>query len=177
MPTLDLTQSEENEVAADTHNVSSRRSTLPYGDHDEHETTEFSVKPSSGVGRHTYNGSVSRSTFVISEPTDKNNVHENDAGGSGLPSGGFGASSAAPPSAPAVSGSFAFVVQDEGLDEKESDSDIVIRLQESKLDVQDKAAAAQADAILADAIVARVAAKLRAEMTQLLSLSQGVAVA
>ena len=97
-----------------------------------------------------------------------------------MSSGGFGASSAAPPSAPAVSGSFAFVVQDEGLDEKESDSDIVIRLQESKLDVQDEAAAAQADAIFdreADAIVARVAAKLRAEMTQLLSLSQGVAVA
>jgi hypothetical protein len=47
--------------------------------------------------------------------------------------------------------------------------------------VQDKAAAAQADAILADAIVARVAAKLRAElscvMTQLLAVSQGVAVA
>jgi hypothetical protein len=55
VPTLDLTQSEENAVAADTHNVSSRRSTLPYGDHDEHETTEFSVKPSSGVGRHTSN--------------------------------------------------------------------------------------------------------------------------
>ena len=98
-----------------------------------------------------------------------------------MSSGGFGASSAAPPSAPAVSGSFALVVQDEGLDEKESDSDIVIRLQESKLDVQDEAAAAQADAILADAIVARVAAKLRAklraEMTQLLAVSQGVAVA
>ena len=51
------------------------------------------------------------------------------------------------------------------------------------LDTGDKAAAAQADAILADAIVARVAAKLRAdakfraEMTQLLSLSQKVAVA
>ena len=45
------------------------------------------------------------------------------------------------------------------------------------LDTGDKAAAAQADAILADAIVARVAAKLRAEMTQLLALSQGVAVA
>ena len=48
------------------------------------------------------------------------------------------------------------------------------------LDTGDKAAAAQADAIFdrkADAIVARVAAKLRAEMTQLLSLSQGVAVA
>jgi hypothetical protein len=44
-------------------------------------------------------------------------------------------------------------------------------------DTGDKAAAAQADAILADAIVARVAAKLRAEMTQLLALSQGVAVA
>jgi hypothetical protein len=151
---------------------------LPDGDQEEHETTEFSVKPSSGVGRHTSNGSVSRSTFVLSEPSDKNDVHENDAGGSGLSSGGFGASLAAPPSAPAVSG--AFVVQDEGLDEKESDSDIVIRLQESKLDVQDEAAAAQADAIFdrkADAIVARVAAKLRAEMTQLLSLSQGVAVA
>ena len=69
----------------------------------------------------------------------------------------------------------------EGLDEKESDSDIVIRLQESKLDVRDKAAAAQADAILADAIVARVAAKLRAElscvMPQLLAVSQKVAVA
>ena len=47
-------------------------------------------------------------------------------------------------------------------------------------DTGDEAAAAQADAIFdreADAIVARVAAKLRAEMTQLLSLSQGVAVA
>jgi hypothetical protein len=201
---------------------------------------------------------VSRSTFVISEHSDKNDVHENDAGGSGLSSGGFGASSAAPPSAPAVSGSFAFVVQDEGLDEKESDSDIVILLQDSTLDAErekdilmrvsasstglqvragvlselkrrgarkklqrlcylgkdlkdddvvgavqknapspwgyahtvvcmclakdtgDEAAAAQADAIFdrkADAIVARVAAKLRAEMTQLLSLSQGVAVA
>jgi len=68
----------------------------------------------------------------------------------------------------------------EGLDEKESDSDIVIRLQESKLDVQDEAAAVQADAIFAreaDAIVARVAAKFRAEMAQLLSLSQEVAVA
>jgi hypothetical protein len=59
VPTLDLTQSEENEVAADTHNVSSRRSTLPYGDHEEHETTEFSVSPGSGVGRHTSNGSAS----------------------------------------------------------------------------------------------------------------------
>jgi hypothetical protein len=39
------------------------------------------VKPSSGVGRHTSNGSVSRSTFVFSEPSDKNDVHENDAGG------------------------------------------------------------------------------------------------
>jgi hypothetical protein len=106
---------------------------LPDGDQEEHETTEFSVKPSSGVGRHTSNGSVSRSTFVISEPSDK-----------------------------------------------------IIRLQESKLDVQDEAAAAQADAIFdreADAIVARAAAKLRAdakfraEMTQLLSLSQKVAVA
>ena len=167
-------------LAATSRTPKSILTCLPDGDQEEHETTEFSVKPSSGVGRHTYNGSVSRSTFVISEPTDKNNVHENDAGGSGLSSGGFGASSAAPPSAPAVSGSFAFVVQDEGLDEKESDSDIVIRLQESKLDVQDEAAAAQADAIFdrkADAIVARVAAKLRAEMTQLLSLSQGVAVA
>jgi len=47
----------------------------------EPETTEFSVKPSSGVGRHTSNGSVSRSTFVFSEPSDKNDVHENDAGG------------------------------------------------------------------------------------------------
>ena len=171
-------------LAATSRTPKSTLTCLPDGDQEEHETTEFSVKPSSGVGRHTYNGSVSRSTFVISEPTDKNNVHENDAGGSGLSSGGFGASSAAPPSAPAVSGSFAFVVQDEGLDEKESDSDIVIRLQESKLDVQDEAAAAQADAIFdrkADAIVARVAAKLRAElscvMTQLLALSQGVAVA
>jgi hypothetical protein len=53
-------------------------------------------------------------------------------------------------------------------------------------DTGDKAEAAQADAIFdreADAIVARVAAKLRAdakfraEMTQLLSLSQKVAVA
>jgi hypothetical protein len=50
--------------------------------------------------------------------------------------------------------------------------------------VQDEAAAAQADAIFdreADAIVARVAAKLRAElscvMPQLLAVSQGVAVA
>jgi hypothetical protein len=68
----------------------------------------------------------------------------------------------------------------EGLDEKESDSDIVILLQESKLDVRDEATAAQADAIFAreeDAIVARVAAKFRAEMAQLLSLSQEVAVA
>ena len=86
--------------------------------------------------------------------------------------------------APFPDGSFAFVVQDEGLDEKESDSDIVIRLQESKLDVQDEAAAAQADAIFdrtADAIVARVTAKLRAElscvMPQLRAVSQGVAVA
>jgi hypothetical protein len=201
---------------------------------------------------------VSRSTFVLSEPSDKNDVHENDAGGSGLSSGGFGASSAAPPSAPAVSGSFAFVAQDEGLDEKESDCDIVIQVLEPTRDAErekdilirvsasstglqvragvlselkrrgarkklqrlcylgkdlkdddvvgavqknapspwgyahtvvcmclakdtgDEAAAAQADAIFdrkADAIVARVAAKLRAEMTQLLSLSQGVAVA
>jgi hypothetical protein len=179
-------------LAATSRTPKSILTCLPDGDQEEHETTEFSVKPSSGVGRHTSNGSVSRSTFVFSEPSDKNDVHENDAGGSGLSSGdfgasssglssgGFGASSAAPPSAPAVSGSFAFVAQDEGLDEKESDSDIVIRLQESKLDVQDEAAAAQADAIFdrkADAIVARVAAKLRAEMTQLLSLSQGVAVA
>ena len=81
MPTLDLTQSEENEVAVDTHNVRSRHSTLPYGDHGEHETTEFSVNSSSVVGRHTSNGSVSSSTFVFSEPSDKNDVHENDAGG------------------------------------------------------------------------------------------------
>ena len=81
MPTLDQTQSEENEVAADTHKVRSRRSTLPYGDHEEHETTEFSVKPSFGVGRHTSNGSVSRYTLVFSEPSNKNDVHENDAGG------------------------------------------------------------------------------------------------
>jgi hypothetical protein len=54
-PGMSFSDSEENAVAADTHNVSSRRSTLPYGDHDEHETTEFSVKPSSGVGRHTSN--------------------------------------------------------------------------------------------------------------------------
>jgi len=74
VPTLDLTQSKENVVAADTHKVSSRRSTLPYGDHDEHETTAFSVKPSSGVGRHTSNGSVSCATFVFSEPGDKNDV-------------------------------------------------------------------------------------------------------
>jgi len=74
VPILDLTQSEENAVAADTHNVSSRRSTLPYGDSEEHETTEFSVKPSSGVGRHTSNGSVLCSTFVLSEPGDKNDV-------------------------------------------------------------------------------------------------------
>jgi hypothetical protein len=147
---------------------------LPDGDQEEHETTEFSVKPSSGVGRHTSNGSVSRSTFVISEPTDKNNVHENDAGGSGLSSGGFGASSAAPPSAPAVSGSFAFVVQDEGLDEKESDSDIVIRLQESKLDVQDEAAAAQMDDAFVARVSAAVAATLRAELAELRSLSQPV---
>ena len=81
MPTLYLTQSEENEVAVDTHNVRSRHSTLPYGDHGEHETTEFSVNSSSVVGRHTSNGSVSSSTFVFSEPSDKNDVHENDAGG------------------------------------------------------------------------------------------------
>ena len=131
---------------------------------------QFGTKAPAATGTTTSNGF----TFGTTAP----------AGGSGLSSGGFGASSAAPPSAPAVSGSFAFVVQDEGLDEKESDSDIVIRLQESKLDVQDEAAAAQADAIFdrkSDAIVARVAAKLRAElscvMPQLLSLSQGVAVA
>jgi hypothetical protein len=41
-----LTQSEENEVAADTHNERSRRSTLPYGDQEEHETTAKSL-PSS----------------------------------------------------------------------------------------------------------------------------------
>jgi hypothetical protein len=114
-------------LAATSRTPKSILTCLPDGDQEEHETTEFSVKPSSGVGRHTSNGSVSRSTFVISEPSDK-----------------------------------------------------IIRLQESKLDVQDEAAAAQADAIFdreADAIVARVAAKLRAEMTQLLALSQGVAVA
>jgi hypothetical protein len=81
VPTIDLTQSEENKVAADTHKVRSSRSTLPYDDHEEHETTEFSVKPSFGVGRHTSNGSVSRYTLVFSEPSNKNDVHENDAGG------------------------------------------------------------------------------------------------
>jgi len=101
-------------LAATSRTPKSILTCLPDGDQEEHETTEFSVKPSSGVGRHTSNGSVSCSTFVISEPNDKNDVH------------------------------------------------------------------AQADAIFdreADAIVARVAAKLRAEMTQLLALSQGVAVA
>jgi hypothetical protein len=107
-------------LAATSRTPKSILTCLPDGDQEEHETTEFSVKPSSGVGRHTSNGSVSRSTFVISEPSDK-----------------------------------------------------IIRLQESKLDVQDEAAAAQVD----EAIVARVTAKLRAEMTQLLSLSQKVAVA
>jgi hypothetical protein len=81
VPMLDLNQSEKNEATADAHMVGSRRSTLLYGDQEEHETTEFSVKPSSGVGRHTSNGSVSRSTFVLSETSDKNDVHENDAGG------------------------------------------------------------------------------------------------
>jgi hypothetical protein len=46
----------------------------------EPETTEFSVKPSSGLGRHSSNGSLSRSTFVFSEPSDKNDANENDAG-------------------------------------------------------------------------------------------------
>jgi len=86
---------------------------LPDGDQEEHETTEFSVKPSSGVGRHTSNGSVSRSTFVISEPSDK-----------------------------------------------------IIRLQESKLDVQDEAAAAQADDPLVARVSAAVAATLRAVLAE-----------
>jgi hypothetical protein len=123
-------------LAATSRTPKSTLTCLPDGDQEEHETTEFSVKPSSGVGRHTSNGSVSRSTFVFSEPSDKNDVHENDAGGSGLSSGGFGASSAAPPSAPAVSGSFAFVAQDEGLDEKESDGDIVIQVLEPTRDAE-----------------------------------------
>jgi hypothetical protein len=54
----------------------------------------------------------------------------------GLSSGGFGASSAAPPSAPAVSGSFDFVAQDAGLDEKESDGDIVIQVLELTRDAE-----------------------------------------
>jgi hypothetical protein len=65
------------------------------------------------VGRHTSNGSVSRSTFVISEPSDK-----------------------------------------------------IIRLQESKLDVQDEAAAAQADDPLVARVSAAVAATLRAELAE-----------
>ena len=47
----------------------------------EPETTEFSVKSSSGVGRHSSNGSVSRSTFVFSEPSDNNDANQNDAEG------------------------------------------------------------------------------------------------
>jgi hypothetical protein len=45
-PSLDLNQSEENEATADTHMVRSRRSTLPYDDQEEHETTAKSL-PSS----------------------------------------------------------------------------------------------------------------------------------
>jgi len=37
---LDLNQSEENEATADTHMVGSRRSTLLYGDRNEHEMIE-----------------------------------------------------------------------------------------------------------------------------------------
>jgi len=39
-PALDLNQSEKNETTADTHMVRSRRSTLPYGDRNEHEMIE-----------------------------------------------------------------------------------------------------------------------------------------
>ena len=39
VPMLDLNQSEKNEATADAHMVGSRRSTLPYGDQEEHETT------------------------------------------------------------------------------------------------------------------------------------------
>ncbi len=39
-PALDLNQSEENEVTADAHMVGSRRSTLLYGNRDEHEMIE-----------------------------------------------------------------------------------------------------------------------------------------
>jgi len=65
VPTLDLTQSEENEVAAATHKVRSRRSTLPYGDHEEHEAIE---------GRRVYGNSevaeVSASAGSSSVDTD-----------------------------------------------------------------------------------------------------------
>jgi hypothetical protein len=100
-------------LAATSRTPKSILTCLPDGDQEEHETTEFSVKPSSGVGRHTSNGSVSRSTFVISEPSDK-----------------------------------------------------IIRLQESKLDVQDEAAAAQADDPLVARVSAAVAATLRAELAE-----------
>jgi len=39
-PALDLNQSEKNEATADAHMVGSRRSTLLYGDRNEHETIE-----------------------------------------------------------------------------------------------------------------------------------------
>jgi hypothetical protein len=39
-PSLDLNQSEENEATADAHMVGSRRSTLLYGDRNEHEMIE-----------------------------------------------------------------------------------------------------------------------------------------
>jgi hypothetical protein len=65
VPTLDLTQSEENEVAAATHKVRSRRSTLPYVDHEEHEAIE---------GRRVYGNSevaeVSASAGSSSVDTD-----------------------------------------------------------------------------------------------------------
>ena len=40
VPMLDLNQSEKNEATADAHMVGSRRSTLPYGDRNEHEMIE-----------------------------------------------------------------------------------------------------------------------------------------
>ena len=45
----------------------------------EPETTEFVVKPSSGMRGQALNGSVSRSTYVFSEPSDKNDMGEMDA--------------------------------------------------------------------------------------------------
>ena len=294
MPTL--TQSEENEVAADTHNERSRRSTLPYGDQEEHETTAKylpgSVRaPTVAAGTSTGVASDGPSGFSLGatksaapvQPASaavKNSAERGQEAASELPSladmfkpkpgewdcqtcktrnkptdtircMACGEKPGAPAQAVLVLRDMAGVVQNiqvrvsastsvsqvrteashvlrrrgvhseivsklirpdgtelhsvgpyylmhlaedqtllsfeigeliaaEGLDEKESDSDIVIRLQESKLDVQDEAAAVQADAIFAreaDAIVARVAAKFRAEMAQLLSLSQEVAVA